>query len=184
MTGNPEVLPRMARSYWLACEAWAVSMLALAIALIGAMVTHLMSTAVMAAVLAVPPVMAFTVAGYEWWTARGHGVLLHRGHLLAIGIAVLLWLDYPTSPGDLPFNPSSARLCEYVSQRSATCLAHADTARLHSDLAWYATGALILLLALPARRSRTAAWSALAVAFAGSAFALHFLEAFARRYGM
>lgn len=173
----------MARSWWLGCEAWVASVGLFVLALLGAAVTNLWSTAAMAAVLAVPAVLAAAVAGYEWWTARAYGQVLEPLHLLGVGLGLLTWLIYPTAPGDLPFNPSSDHLCRSVGQAHATgCLARADAARLHSHLAWISTGVLIFLLALLTRRSRTAAWATPAVALAGAAFALHFLEAFVRSY--
>jgi hypothetical protein len=59
-------------------------------------------------------------------------------------------------------------------------LVRAEAARLHSDIVWWSTGTLIAIFGLFARRSRTAAWAAPAVAIAGSALALYFLEVFVR----
>jgi hypothetical protein len=185
MTVDTAVLPRMARPFWLGCEAWIASVGGLILVLTGTMVTHEMSTPVMATTLAVPPAMTAAIGVYEWSKARAYGDVLHPGHLLGIAVGLLLWLDYQGAPGSLPFDPSAAQLCAYVGKATVSnCLTQADTARLYSDIAWYSTGALIIVWALFAPYSRTAAWSSAVVALAGSAFALHFLEAFVRSYGM
>ena len=139
----------------------------------------------MAATLAVPPLTTAAIAVYEWSTARAYGDVLHPCHLFGIAMGLLLWLDYPGAPGNLPFDPSSSQLCAYVGRATESgCLASAGTALLYNNIAWYSTGALIIVWALFAPRSRTAAWSCAAVALAGSVFSLHFLEAFVRSYGM
>jgi hypothetical protein len=127
-------------------------------------------------------VVGFTaVAAYEWRVGRRLGIELSRLHLIAVAAGLVLWLMYQTAPGSLPYDPSSAQLCAYVGQRlDRACLARADAARLHSDLAWWSTGTFIVILGLMARRSRTAAWTAPAVAIAGGAVALYFLEVFVR----
>jgi uncharacterized membrane protein len=43
------------------------------------------------------------------------------------------------------------------------------------DITWWCTGALILIAALLARRSRIAAWAAIPIAFAGCELATYFL---------
>jgi hypothetical protein len=97
---------------------------------------------------------------------------------------MVTWLIYQAAPGDLSFNPSASALCRYVGKANAPeCLARADLARTHAHIAWWSTGVLILLLVPLARRSRTAAWGAVAIGIAGSGFALHFLEVFTRSYG-
>ncbi|GLY78644.1 hypothetical protein [Actinoallomurus iriomotensis] len=127
-------------------------------------------------------VVGFTaVAAYEWWVGRRLGIELSRLHLIVVAMGLVLWLMYQTSPGSLPYDPTSAQLCAYVGQRlDRACLVKADAARLHSDIAWWSTGTLIVIFGLMARRSRTAAWATPAVAIAGSAVALYFFEVFVR----
>ncbi len=185
MTVESAPLPRMARPFWLGCEAWIASVGGLLLVLVGAMVTHQMSTPVMAVTLAVPPAVTGAIGVYEWSRARAYGDVLNPLHLVGIAVGLILWLDYQGAPGNLPFDPSASELCSYVGQASASgCLAQARTALLYDNIAWYGTGALIIVWALFAPRSRTAAWSSAVVALAGSAFALHFLETFVRSYGM
>ncbi len=173
----------MARSWWLSCQAWIVSAGAFVAVLAGVLVTHLMSTRVMAITLAVPVVIVVAVAAYEWWTARGYCHVLPRPHLLGVVAGLVTWLLYQRAPSGLSFHPSPTRLCAYVDRPTAECLTRAAAARSHSDLAWWLTGVLILMLATLARRSRTAAWSAPAIGFAGGGFALHFVEALIHAYG-
>lgn len=177
-------LPRMARSWWLGCQAWAVALGGFVVVLLGAMVTHLKSTPVMGLTLGVPVAAVVALSVQEFLAARRHTTRLSRMHLFGVAIGLLVWLLYPTAPGDLSFNPSPEALCRYAQRPgSPECLAHAGAARLHAHVAWFATGALILLLAPLARRSRSAAWGTAAVGFAGAAFALHFLEVFVHPYG-
>jgi hypothetical protein len=173
--------PRMARSWPASCQAGIVSVGGLVAVIIIAMVTHRSSPWVMAAALAVPVLAFAAVTAYEWRTGRRLGVQLSRLHLIGVAAGLVLWLMYQTAPGSLPFDPSSAQLCDYVGRHlDRACLAKADAARLYSDIAWWSTGALILVFGLFARRSRTAAWTPPAVAIAGAALALYFLEAFVR----
>ncbi len=182
METDIEVVPRMARSWWLSCMAWIAAMGGFLYELIGSTVTTLRSTPVMLGVLAVPPVLIVVLAAYEWWSARRYGFVLNRLHLIGVGLGLLLWLLYPKSPGEA-FNPSSDLLCQYAGQIGVPeCLRRADIARAHSNVVWWSTGALILVLALFARRSRTAAWSAAVIALGGSAVALNILEALIRSY--
>lgn len=150
------------------------------VVLIVATVTNRTSQWVMTAALG-GLVAGFTaVAAYEWWVGRRLGIKLSRLHLIVVVAGLLLWQLYQASPGGLPYDPTSAQLCTYVQRLDRACLIQADAARLRSDIAWWSTGTLIVILGLMARRSRTAAWTTPAVAIAGSAAALHFLEAFVR----
>jgi hypothetical protein len=174
-------LPRMARSWWASCQAGIASVGGLFAVIIVAMVTHRSSPWVMTAALGGLVVALTAVAAYEWQAGRRLGIELSRLHLIAVAAGLVLWLMYQRAPGSLPYDPTSAQLCAYVGQRlDRACLAKADTARLHSDIAWWSTGTLIAILGLMARRSRTAAWSAPAIGIAGGAVALYFLEAFVR----
>jgi hypothetical protein len=174
-------LPRMARSWTASCQAGIVSVGGFLAVVVIAMVTHRSSPWVMAASLSVPVLVFAAFVAYEWRAGRQLGIELTRLHLIAVVVGLVLWLMYQTAPGSLPFDPSSARLCDYVGLRAdSACLARADAARLHSDIAWWSTGALIVVFGVFARRSRTAAWTAPAIALAGSVSALYFLEVFVR----
>lgn len=174
-------LPRMARSWPASCQAGIVSVGGLLAVITIGMVTHRSSPSVMAATLAIPILVFAAVTAYEWRTGRRLGIELTRLHLIGVVIGLVLWLMYQTAPGNLPFDPTSAQLCDYVGHRlDRACLAKADAARLHSDISWWSTGALILIFGLFARRSRTAAWATPAIALAGSVLALYFLEVFVR----
>jgi hypothetical protein len=170
----------MARSWWASCQAGFVSIGGLFAVVIVATVTYRSGLWVMTAVLG-GLVAGFTaVAAYEWWVGRRLGIELSRLQLIVTAAGLVFWQLYQTSPGDLPYDPTSAQLCAYVQRLDRPCLIEADAARLHSDIAWWSTGILIVILGLMARRSRTAAWIAPAVAIAGGAVALHFLDVFVR----
>ena len=173
-------LPRMARSWWASCQAGFVSIGGFFAVIIASAVTYRSSPWVMTATLG-GLVAGFTaVAAYEWWAGRRLGIELSRLQLIVVAVGLVFWQLYQTSPGDLPYDPTSAQLCAYVQRVDRPCLFEADAARLHSDIAWWSTGVLIVILALMARRSRTAAWATPAVAIAGGAVALHFLDVFVR----
>ncbi|WP_329249819.1 hypothetical protein OG417_03875 [Actinoallomurus sp. NBC_01490] len=145
------------------------------------MVTHRSRPWVMTVVVGGWVVVFAAIAAYEWWVGRRLGIRLSRLHLIGVAVGLVVWLMYQTSPGSLPYDPSSAQLCAYAGQRlDHACLVRADAARLHSDIAWWSTGTLIVIFGLMARRSRTAAWATPAVAIGGSAVALYFLEVFVR----
>ncbi|GAA4630127.1 hypothetical protein GCM10023196_054180 [Actinoallomurus vinaceus] len=173
-------LPRMARSWQASCQAAAVSVGGLFAVLIIAMVTHRSSPQVMAAGLAIPVLLFGAFTAYEWRIGRRLDIKLTRLHLIGVAAGLIVWLMYP-APGSLPFDPTSAQLCAYVGRPMVhACIVKADAARARSDIAWWSTGALIVVFGLFARRSRTAAWTAPAIAIAGSALAVYFLEVFLR----
>jgi hypothetical protein len=129
-------------------------------------------------------VLFAAVTAYEWRAGRRFGTTLPRLHLIGVAAGLVLWLMYQRAPGSLPYHPSAARLCDYVGHPGDhACVLKAASARLRSDVTWWSTGVLIAVFALFSRRSRTAAWAAPAIAFAGSALALYFLEAFVRTPG-
>src|ERR1700750_1330543 len=151
-------LPRMARSWWASCQAGFVSIggfLAVTIVSAG---TYRSGPWVMTSVLCGLVVGFTTVAAYEWWVGRRFGTELSRLQLIVVAVGLGFWQLYQTSPGDLPYDPTSAQLCAYIQRRDRPCLIEADAARLHSDIVWWSTGILIVILGLMTRRSRTAAW--------------------------
>jgi hypothetical protein len=171
----------MARSWPASCQAAGVSVGGLLAVIVIAMVTHDSRPSVMAAALAVPMLVFVAVTVYEWRAGRRLGIELTRLHLIGVVVGLVVWLMYQTAPGSLPFDPTAGQLCDYVGHRlDHACLVRAEAARLHSDIVWWSTGTLIAIFGLFARRSRTAAWAAPAVAIAGSALALYFLEVFVR----
>lgn len=174
-------LPRMARTWPATCQAGVVSFGGLLAVVIVAMVTHRSGQWVMATALGALVAAFAAIAIYEWRAGRTLGIELGRLHLIGVVIGLVLWLMYQTAPGGLPFDPTSAQLCDYVEHpMNHACLVRADAARLRSDIVWWSTGALIIAFGLMTRRSRTAAWATPAVAIAGGALALYFLEVFVR----
>ncbi len=73
---------------------------------------------------------------------------------------------------------SSGRAFCYVlpTTAAADCLRRTAQAFDNHNLAWWSTGALILIAALLARRSRIAAWAAIPAALAGCQLATYFLN--------
>ncbi|WP_460356045.1 hypothetical protein [Actinoallomurus acanthiterrae] len=143
--------------------------------------THRSSPWVMATAFTIPVLVFGAVAAYEWRFGRRFGITLSRLHLIGVVAGLTLWLMYQTAPGSLPFDPSATQLCAYVGHPGEhACSVRADAARMRSDIAWWSTGTLIALFGLFARRSRTAAWTTPAIAIAGGALALYFLEVFVR----
>ncbi|WP_185792228.1 hypothetical protein [Actinoallomurus bryophytorum] len=170
----------MARSWWASCQAGFVSIGGFFAVIIAAAVTYRSSALVTTATLGGLVVGFTAVAAYEWWAGRRLGTELSRLQLIVVAAGLVFWQLYQTSPGGLPYDPTSAQLCAYIQRLDRPCLIEADAARLHSDIAWWSTGIIIVILGLMARRSRTAAWIAPAVAIAGGAVALHFLDVFVR----
>lgn len=171
--------PYMASAWRASCQAGFVSFGGLVAAVVITAVMHRDSPGLMAGVLAVPLSIFLAVAAYEWWAGRRLNTRLSRLNLIVVAVGLVLWVTYERAPGGLPADPTSVQLCEYVGYRlNHACLVKAHAARLHADIAWWSTGALIVLFGLLARRSRTAAWCTPAIAIAGSALALQFLESF------
>jgi hypothetical protein len=134
-------------------------------------------------VLILPVLVAFGFAVAQWWQARSWGAeLASWWHLAGVAAAALTWLLWPMVPEALASTgtlrcPGSSRAFCYV----APSIAEADYLRSmaqavdYHEIAWWSTGALILIAALLARRSRIAAWAAIPAAFAGCELATYFL---------
>lgn len=151
---------------------------AVLVELIGGAVTNKMSTPVVVPVLAIPVVVVVGFAALQWWQVRSSGAEpASWWHLAAIPLALLAWAFWPTKPGvlDGAGNPVAACIAVGASQTPG-CLARAATALHSHDIAWWATAALILALAVLVRRSKIAAWAAIPVAFAGCELATHFMQ--------
>jgi hypothetical protein len=133
----------------------------------GAAVANQTSDGIAVPVLVFPVVVAFGFAGVQWWQVRSWGAEpASWWHLAGVAAAALTWLVWPMAPGAL----AGTRAAEAEYLRSA-----AQALGTH-ELVWWSTGAVILIAALLARRSRIAAWAAIPAAFAGCELAIHFLN--------
>jgi hypothetical protein len=150
----------------------------------GAAVANQTSTAIALPVLIIPAVVVSGFAVAQWWQVRSsRAEPASWWHLAGVAVAVLTWLLWPTVPGALTgttavAGPSSARAFCYVlpGTGASECLRRTAQAFDNHDLVWWLTGALILIAALLARRSRIAAWGAIPVALAGCQIATYFLN--------
>jgi hypothetical protein len=176
---RPTRAPLLAQPWAAGVAGWIVVFGAAIAELVGGIVTNHMSTAITLPVLAFPAVVAFGFAVAQWWQVRSSaGEPSSWWHMAGVAAAVVTWLIWPTTPGVLAGAAGSAQAACNVLPTTATsdCLRRAAQALDNHSLAWWFTGALILILALLARRSRIAAWAAIPVAFAGCDLANHFLE--------
>jgi hypothetical protein len=150
----------------------------------GAAVANQTSTVIVLLVLIIPVVVVFGFAVVQWWQVRSsRAEPASWWHLAGIAAAVLTWLVWPTVPGPLTgttavAGTNSARaFCSVLPGTAASdCLRRTAQAFDNHNLAWWSTGALILIAALLARRSRIAAWGAIPVALAGCQIATYFLN--------
>jgi len=151
----------------------------------GAAVANQASTAIAVTVLLFPVVVVFGFAVVQWWQVRSAAAEpAPWWHLAGVAAAVVTWLIWPTVPGPLTGTTAIANtnsgpaFCHVLPTGAAVADCLHRTARafdLH-NLAWWSTGALILIAALLARRSRIAAWGAIPVALAGCQLAAYFLN--------
>ena len=150
----------------------------------GAVVANQTSTVIAVAVLITPVVVVFGFAVVQWWQVTSSGAdRAPWWHLAGVAAAVLTWVVWPTVPGPLTgttavASTSSGRAYCYVLPGGALsdCLRRSAQAYDHHNLAWWSTGALILIAALLARRSRIAAWGAIPAALGGCQLATWFLN--------
>lgn len=150
----------------------------------GAVVANQTSTVIALLVLIIPVVVVSGFAVVQWWQVRSsRAEPAPWWHLAGIAAAVFTWLVWPTVPGALAGttavgSPNSAlAFCAVLPGTAASdCLRRTAQAFDNHNLAWWSTGALILIAALLARRSRIAAWGAIPVAFAGCQIATYFLN--------
>jgi hypothetical protein len=150
----------------------------------GAAVANQTSTVIALVVLIIPVIVVFGFAVVQWWQVRSwHAEPAPWWHLAGIAVALLIWLLWPTVPGPLTSTtavagPDGARaFCSVLPGAAASdCLRRTAQAFDNHNLAWLSTGALILIAALLARRSRIAAWGAIPVALAGCQIATYFLN--------
>lgn len=156
----------------------------------GAAVANQASAAVAVPVLLIPAVVIFGFAVVQWRQARSaQAEPASWGHLAGIAAGLFTWLLWPTVPGALSGTTtltgadSGRSFCYSLPGTAASdCLRRTAQAFDHHDLAWWFTGALILVAALLARRSRIAAWAAIPVALAGCQLATYFLNQIVLQY--
>jgi hypothetical protein len=146
--------------------------------LIGGVVTNRMSTSVVVPVLAIPAAIALGFAVAQWWQVRSSGAEpASWWHLSGIAAGLITWVAWPTEPGVLAGAGNAVAACNAMgSTQAPNCLQRAAQALDNHNIAWWATAALIVAMALLVRRSRIAAWAAIPVAFAGCQLATHFME--------
>lgn len=150
----------------------------------GAAVANQASAAIAVPVLVVPAAVASGFALLQWRQARSAGAEpASWWHLAGIAAAALAWLLWPTVPDALTrtttlAGPGSGQaFCTTLPGAAAAgCLRRTAQAFDQHNLAWWLTGALILVAALLARRSRIAAWAAIPVALAGCQLAAYALN--------
>lgn len=156
----------------------------------GAAVANQTSTAIAVAVLVSPVVVVFGLAAVQWWQVRSSAAEApSRWHLLGLGAAVLTWLLWPTVPGPLTGTTvltgagNGRAFCSVLPATAASdCLRRTAQAFDNHNLAWLSAGALILIAALLARRSRIAVWAAIPAALAGCQLATWFLNQIVLQY--
>jgi hypothetical protein len=150
----------------------------------GAAVANQTSTVIALLVLIIPVVVVFGFAVVQWWqVSSSQAEPAPWWHLAGIAAAVLTWQLWPTVPGPLAGTtavtaPDSAQaFCSVLPGTAVSDCLHRTAQAFHNhDLAWWSTGAWILIAALLTRRSRIAAWGAIPVALAGCQIATYILN--------
>jgi hypothetical protein len=181
----PRSAPLLTQPFAAGMTGWIVIFVAVIAELAGgAVVANQTSEAIAVAVLITPVVVVFGFAVVQWWQVTSSGAeSAPWWHLAGVAAAIFTWLVWPTVPG--PLTPTTAvtgssnpRAFCYVLSGTAVpdCLRRTAQAYDHHNLVWWSTGALILIAALLARRSRIAAWGAIPAALAGCQLATWFLN--------
>jgi len=150
----------------------------------GAVVANQLSTITAVLVLVLPVVVMFGFAVVQWWQVRSSGAEpASWWHLGGPAAGLLIWVLWPTVPGPLSgittvsgASPGQAVCSVLPATAVADCLRRTAQAYDDHNLAFWSTGALILIAALLARRSRIAAWAAIPAAAAGGQLATYFLN--------
>lgn len=180
MADMPGSWPLLAQPWAGGIAGWVVVASAIVADIVAGIVTNSAPPLVASLVLAFPAVVVFGFSVVQFQQTRSCGAEPTRWwHLLGIGGAAFTWLAWPTHPGALYGVASARRACAIllgVPKPTKDCLARAVYAMDRHNIAWWLTGALILMIALLARRSRMAAWAAIPTALAGCLIAGHFLE--------
>jgi hypothetical protein len=150
----------------------------------GAVVANQLSTITAVLVLVLPVVVMFGFAVVQWWQVRSSAAeSASWWHLGGPAAGLLIWVLWPTVPGPLsgtttvPGTSPGQAVCSVLPATAvADCLRRTAQAYDDHNLAFWSTGALILIAALLARRSRIAAWAAIPAAAAGGQLATYFLN--------
>ena len=150
----------------------------------GAVVANQLSTSTAVLVLVLPVVVMFGFAVVQWWQVRSSAAgPASWWHLGGPAAGLLIWVLWPTVPGPLSgtttvsgTSPGQAVCSVLPATAVADCLRRTAQAYDHHNLAFWSTGALILIAALLTRRSRIAAWAAIPAAAAGCQLATYFLN--------
>jgi hypothetical protein len=179
----PQPAPLLTRPFEAGMTGWIVVFGAVIAELAGgAAVATQMPAVIAMPVLIFPVAVVFGFAVVQWWQARSWGAeLASRWHLAGAAAAALTWLLWPIVPGvlagtgTLACTGRSQVFCYVASSTAAAYLRSPAQAADYHDIAWWSTGALILIAALLARRSRIAAWAGIPAAFAGCELATYFL---------
>jgi hypothetical protein len=179
----PRPAPLLTQPWAAGVTGWVVVSGALIAELAGGIAVANQTSAVAVSVLIFPVMVAFGFAVVQWRQVRSWGAgPASWWHLGGIAAGVLTWLLWPvpgtlTGTWALPCTGSSQASCHV-----APAIAEADYLRSVAQafdyhwLAWWSAGALILVAALLARRSRIAAWAAIPAAFAGCELATYFVS--------
>jgi len=172
--------PLLAKPWAGGMAGWLVVFGAMVVDLVGGIVTNPASALVTTLVLGLPTAIVVGFSVVQFQQARSCGAEpASWWHLAGVAAAAFTWVVWPTHPGVLYGVGSARRACIVLQGKprpTADCLARAAHAIDSGNIAWWLTGALIVLIALLARRSRMAAWAAIPTAFAGCLIATHFLE--------
>jgi hypothetical protein len=173
----------LAQPWEAAVTGWIVVFVGLLVELVGGVVTNAMSMAIAAPILIAPAAVAVGFAAAQWWQVRSSGSdPANWWHLVGVAAALFTWLVWPTTPAALLPIANAREACVMMYTTTPGCIVRATAAMNDSHITWWATGVLIVALALLARRSRIAAWAAIPVAFAGCQLAAHFLEVLLLHY--
>ncbi len=180
MADMPGASPLLAQPWAGGMAGWLVVFGAMVADLVGGIVTNPASVLVATLVLAFPTAIVVGFSVVQFQQARSCGAEpASWWHLAGVAAAAFTWVVWPTHPGVL-YGVSSARQACIIllgkPKPTADCLARATHAIDGGNIAWWLTGALIVLIALLARRSRMATWATIPIAFAGCLIATHFLE--------
>jgi hypothetical protein len=176
--------PLVKRTGWLRKRAWIICAASVVAVLIGGSVTNRMSFAVAAVTLATPAALCAGFAVAEWLEARRAALLLPRGHLAGPGVALVVWLLYSSGGGGDLFFSKEYYCRSVIGDADAACLREAGQALQDGRLISWITLAVLVALALLARRSRVAAWSTIPIALAGQTLALQVLMPLKDAYGL
>ena len=185
----PRPAPLLAQPWAGGITAWVVIFCAVLAELAGgAAVANQTSAAIAVPVLIFPVVVAFGFAVVQWWQVRSSAAEpASRWHLGGIMAAAFTWLIWPTVPAALqgtgvPGGMRSGHGFCYILPNPAPCLHRAAQAADDHYLAFWCTGAVIVLAALLTRRSRIAAYAAIPAALAGGQLSAFFLTQFVLYY--